>query len=39
LLGRGVVFDGVGHSSFTVAYPKSPDCPWHDEPGRIEANE
>ena len=36
LLGRGWVFDGAAHSSFTVAYPVSPDCPWHEPPPPIE---
>jgi adenylyltransferase/sulfurtransferase len=30
LLGRGWVFDGAGHSSFTVQYPINPECPWHE---------
>jgi molybdopterin/thiamine biosynthesis adenylyltransferase len=37
LMGRGLVFDGLMHNSFTVGYPISPDCPWHDEPAKIEA--
>ncbi len=36
LRGKGVVFDGALHNSFTVSYPKNPDCPWHDEPAPIE---
>jgi len=31
LLGRGFVFEGATHSSYAVAYPMSPDCPWHEE--------
>ncbi len=30
LIGRGIVFDGMEHSSFTVNYPVNPDCPWHE---------
>ena len=37
LLGRGFVFDGAEHSSFTVNYPINPDCPWHEAPAPIEA--
>jgi molybdopterin/thiamine biosynthesis adenylyltransferase len=37
LLGKGYVFEGLGHSSYAVGYPISPDCPWHEEPGSIEA--
>lgn len=37
LMGRGVVFDGAGHNSFLISYPKNPECPWHDTPARIEA--
>jgi adenylyltransferase/sulfurtransferase len=36
LLGRGFVFDGAEHSSFTVNYPVNPDCPWHEAPAPIE---
>jgi adenylyltransferase/sulfurtransferase len=35
-LGRGFVFDGAEHSSFTVNYPINPDCPWHETPAPIE---
>ena len=31
LLGRGFVFDGATHGSYTVTYPRNPDCPWHEE--------
>ncbi len=31
LLGKGYVFEGLGHSSYAVGYPISPDCPWHEE--------
>jgi molybdopterin/thiamine biosynthesis adenylyltransferase len=37
LLGRGFVFDGAEHSSYTTAYPISPDCPWHEPPVAIES--
>jgi molybdopterin/thiamine biosynthesis adenylyltransferase len=40
LLGRGFVFEGMHHSSYTVEYPLKPDCelhepapPIHDAPG------
>lgn len=36
LLGRGFVFDGAEHSSFTVNYPINPDCPWHEPPAPVE---
>jgi adenylyltransferase/sulfurtransferase len=36
LLGRGFVFDGAGHTSYTVNYPVAPDCPWHEPPPPIE---
>ncbi len=37
LLGRGFVFDGAEHSSYTTRYQVSPDCPWHDAPAPIES--
>jgi molybdopterin/thiamine biosynthesis adenylyltransferase len=37
LLGRGFVFEGASHSSYSVAYPISPDCPWHEEVAPITA--
>ena len=37
LLGRGFVFDGAEHSSFTVNYPLNPECPWHEPPAPIQA--
>ena len=37
LIGRGLVFDGALHNSFSVGYPINPDCPWHDAPMKIEA--
>ncbi|MFL6216866.1 MAG: HesA/MoeB/ThiF family protein [Blastocatellia bacterium] len=30
LVGRGFVFEGKTHNSFTVSYTISPDCTWHD---------
>ncbi len=38
LSGRGYVFEGLGHASFTVNYPIAPDCPWHGESIEIKAN-
>lgn len=35
LRGRGYVFEGLSHSSFTVNYPIAPDCPWHGEPSPV----
>jgi molybdopterin/thiamine biosynthesis adenylyltransferase len=37
LLGRGFVFDGAEHSSYTTAYPIAPDCPWHETPAPVES--
>ena len=31
LCGRGLVFDGVAHNSYTVTYERHPDCPWHED--------
>ena len=39
LMGRGLVFDGLMHNSFSAGYPINPECPWHDEPAKIEATE
>lgn len=36
LLGRGFVFDGAEHSSFTVNYQINPDCPWHEPAAPID---
>lgn len=36
LRGRGFVFEGLTHNSFTVGYPIAPDCPWHEEPPPID---
>ena len=35
LIGRGFVFEGAGHNSYTTNYPINPDCPWHEEPTEI----
>lgn len=37
LLGRGFIFDGAEHSSYTTTYPIDPDCPWHEPPAPIES--
>lgn len=37
LLGRGFVFEGATHSSYSVSYPISPDCPWHEPVTPIDA--
>jgi molybdopterin/thiamine biosynthesis adenylyltransferase len=39
LLGRGFVFDGAAHSSYTVNYPINPECSWHEPPAEIDAVE
>jgi molybdopterin/thiamine biosynthesis adenylyltransferase len=36
MLGSGLVFDGAGHSSYSVSYPINPECGWHDEPSAVE---
>jgi molybdopterin/thiamine biosynthesis adenylyltransferase len=36
LLGKGLVFDGATHSSYTIAYPVHPECHWHDETPAVE---
>ena len=36
LLGRGMVFDGAGFSSYTVQYPIHPHCGWHEAAPPIE---
>jgi adenylyltransferase/sulfurtransferase len=30
LLGRGFLYEGATHNSYSVAYPINPDCPWHE---------
>ncbi len=37
LAGRGFIFDGLGHTSYPVAYPINPDCRWHEPPSEIVA--
>jgi len=37
LLGRGFIYDGAEHSSYTVNYPINPECPWHEPPATIES--
>ncbi len=37
LSGSGYVFEGLGHSSYQVAYSLNPDCPWHETASPIEA--
>jgi len=35
LAGRGYVFEGLAHNSYTVEYPVAPDCPWHEPPAPV----
>ena len=35
LFGRGFVFEGRGHQSYSTTYPIHPDCPWHEPPAEI----
>jgi adenylyltransferase/sulfurtransferase len=37
LLGRGYVFEGATHSSYTVEYSINPDCPWHEPVAPIDS--
>ena len=37
MLGKGLIFDGAGHSSYTINYPVNPECPWHDAPPIVES--
>lgn len=37
LRGRGFVFEGLTHASFTVNYPIAPDCPWHGDVAPVRA--
>lgn len=39
LRGSGFVFEGLTHHSFTVGYPISPECPWHEPAPMIEPTE
>lgn len=36
MLGSGYLFEGAGHTSYTMSYPISPDCPWHEPVAPIE---
>ena len=36
LLGKGFVYEGSMHSSFSVNYPLNPECPWHEVQPEIE---
>jgi adenylyltransferase/sulfurtransferase len=36
LLGRGFIFDGAEHSSYTTTYQIDPGCAWHESPAAIE---
>lgn len=36
LLGRGFVFEGESHNSYTVNYSIKPGCVWHEAPPQIE---
>ena len=35
LLGRGFIFEGAGHNSYSTSYRINPDCPWHEEPAEM----
>ena len=37
LNGRGFVFEGLHHHSYTVEYPIAPDCPWHGQSCSVQA--
>jgi adenylyltransferase/sulfurtransferase len=30
LAGKGYLFEGLNHNSYTVEYPINPECPWHE---------
>lgn len=36
LLGKGFVFEGATHSSYSVSYTVDPGCPWHEVVAPIE---
>lgn len=38
LSGSGYVFEGRTHNSYSVSYPVSPQCPWHEPPPTIGAD-
>jgi len=35
LFGKGFVFEGRTHQSYSTVYPINPDCPWHEPPAEI----
>ena len=35
LLGKGYVFEGKSHNSYSVTYPVKPGCGWHEEVGPV----
>ncbi|KKM72126.1 hypothetical protein LCGC14_1423680 [marine sediment metagenome] len=39
LAGSGYVFEGLTHNSYSVRYPISPQCPWHEPQPPIEVAE
>ncbi|MBI5722504.1 MAG: ThiF family adenylyltransferase [Planctomycetes bacterium] len=39
LTGSGYAFEGLMHNSYSVRYPISPQCPWHEPQPPIEAVE
>lgn len=38
LLGKGFVFEGTNHTSYSVSYRVKPDCPWHDSPAPVNSS-
>jgi molybdopterin/thiamine biosynthesis adenylyltransferase len=36
LMGRGFIYEGLGHNSYVVSYPINPACPWHEPEAPIE---
>ncbi|PWU18548.1 MAG: molybdopterin biosynthesis protein MoeB [Verrucomicrobia bacterium] len=38
LLGKGFVFEGAEHTSYSVTYPTNPECPWHEEAPVVESH-
>lgn len=36
LLGKGFLYEGATHNSYTMSYPIAPDCPWHEEAPPVE---
>jgi adenylyltransferase/sulfurtransferase len=39
LAGSGYIFEGQTHNSYSVRYPISPQCPWHEPPPPIDSAE